>query len=61
MQGPRDRTTSAYLQFPFFVFRLLNVAFQRLAYEACRSDRDNSDSLGAVSYTHLTLPTNREV
>src|SRR5262249_48756348 len=28
MRGPRDRTASAYLQFPFFVFCLLNFALE---------------------------------
>jgi hypothetical protein len=26
--GPRDRTTSVYLQFPFFGFRMLNFALE---------------------------------
>ena len=39
----------------------LSVATLPLTLAACDGDNSGSDSASAVSYTHLTLPTNREV
>ena len=34
---------------------------ERIVYNAIESTRDGSEAVDPVSYTHLTLPTNREV
>ena len=39
-----------------------STKFEKLSKEVIDSVQDRIlDSIGAVSYTHLTLPTNREV
>ena len=39
----------------------LEVNWQKTMVQALGSTKDEPASLRAVSYTHLTLPTNREV
>ena len=54
----------AYEAMPYLVACLDSVEAQTLDHdriEVIAVDDGSTDGTGAVSYTHLTLPTNREV